>query len=46
LYWARLIPDGSTTRASARLTTDAVRSSATVASCATERNGLVCRISR
>ena len=45
LYWARLSPDGSTTRASARLTTDAVRKSAMVASCPRERNGRRWRIS-
>ena len=45
LYWARLNPDGSTTLATARLTTDAVRSRAIVASCAIERNGLLCRSS-
>lgn len=45
LYCARLKPDGSTTLAKARLTIDAVRSSAIVASWAVERKGLPCRIS-
>jgi len=45
LYWARLSWYGSTTLAKARFTMDAVRSRAIVASCAVDRNGLVCRIS-
>src|SRR5690606_23376777 len=45
LYWARLSPEGSITRDSARRTTEAVRSSATVASWPVEWNAARCPIS-
>src|SRR5256714_3869519 len=45
LYWARLNPCGSTVRAIARRTTDAVRRRAMAPSCPRERNGFPWRIS-
>src|SRR5437773_97999 len=45
LYWARLNPCGSTVRAIARRTTDAVRRRAIAPSCPRERNGFPWRIS-